>query len=106
MSPATISADWLYRHTELVGFWAAILTTVAFAPQVIRTWRKGGDELSWLMLALFGTGIGLWLLYGILRVSMPLVVANGLTGLQIVFLIGLKVWRSNAFKTLVRTRFE
>ena len=88
------SGNWLYRHTELVGFWAGVLTTVAFAPQVVRTWRRGGEELSWLMLALFGAGIGLWLVYGVLLESMPLILANGLTGLQVVFLIGLKAWRS------------
>ena len=44
--------------TELIGFWAALLTTIAFAPQVLRTWRLGGHELS--MLSLFGAGVTLW----------------------------------------------
>ena len=35
--------------------------------------------LSWMMLALFGTGVGLWFLYGLMRMSGPLMAANGLT---------------------------
>jgi MtN3 and saliva related transmembrane protein len=85
--------SWLSSHTEAIGFWAAILTTVAFAPQVVRTWRVGGEELSWTMLALFGTGIGLWFVYGYLRMSEPLMFANGLTGLRIFLILGLKLWR-------------
>ncbi len=86
------SLDWLRSYAEMIGFWAAILTTVAFAPQVALTWRTGGQGLSWLMLALFGTGVGLWFLYGVLRMSGPLMLANGLTGLQILVLVAVKLW--------------
>jgi MtN3 and saliva related transmembrane protein len=86
--------DWLTAHTETIGFWAAILTTVAFAPQVVRTWRVGGDQLSWAMLALFGAGVGLWFVYGYLRMSEPLMFANGLTMVQVLLIVGLKSWRA------------
>jgi MtN3 and saliva related transmembrane protein len=89
----------IVSHTETIGFWAAILTTVAFAPQVIRTWRVGGDELSWLMLTCFGTGVGLWFVYGYLRMSGPLMLANGLTGLQILVIIGVKFRRATRPQT-------
>jgi MtN3 and saliva related transmembrane protein len=69
---------------EAIGFWAAVLTTAAFVPQVVRTWRLGGRELSWVMLALFGTGVGLWFVYGYLRDSRPIMLANGLTGMQVI----------------------
>ena len=82
----------LQVYTEAIGSCAAVLTTVAFAPQVIRTWRKGGADLSWLMIAMLGAGVWLWFVYGVLRESIPIVAANGLTGLQIVFLAGLKAW--------------
>jgi MtN3 and saliva related transmembrane protein len=81
----------LRSYTEAIGFWAAVLTTIAFAPQVIQAWRTGGEGLSWLMLALFGTGVGLWFLYGLMLMSGPLITANGLTGLQILLLLALKV---------------
>lgn len=84
----------LRSHTEAIGFWAGILTTVAFAPQVVRTWRVGSDGLSWMMLTFFGTGVGLWFVYGYLRMSGPIMFANGLTGLQVLVILGLKVWRA------------
>ena len=71
-------------NVEAIGFWAAVLTTLAFVPQVVRTWRFGGRELSWVMLVLFGTGVGLWFVYGYLRESGPIMLANGLTGLQVI----------------------
>jgi MtN3 and saliva related transmembrane protein len=89
--PASISV-----FTEAIGTLAAILTTVAFAPQAIRAWRMGTEGLSWMMLALFGSGVGLWFVYGILRASGPIMLANGLTGLQVAFILAVKVWRRDA----------
>lgn len=84
----------LAPYNEAIGFWAAFLTTAAFAPQVIRTWRKGGDDLSWAMLMLFGLGVGLWFVYGFLRRSTPIVLANGATGLQVLLILAIKGWRA------------
>ena len=75
---------------QLIGLVAGTLTTVAFAPQVIRTWRLGGHELSWLMLALFGAGVTLWFVYGWQMRSLPLMLANGFTGLQVLLMAGVK----------------
>jgi MtN3 and saliva related transmembrane protein len=88
------SLGWLRGYSEAIGFWAAALTTVAFAPQVVRTWRTGGRDLSWTMLALFGIGVGLWFVYGILQMSGPIMVANGLTGIQVLVILALKIWRA------------
>jgi MtN3 and saliva related transmembrane protein len=88
----TDALHWIQLHSEMIGFWAAVLTTVSFAPQVVETWKTSGEGLSWMMLGLFGSGTGLWFLYGVLQQSGPLMVANGLTGLQIIFLIGMKLW--------------
>ena len=43
------------------------------------------------MLALFGSGVGLWFVYGILRTSVPIVAANGLTEVQVMAIFALKV---------------
>ena len=84
----------LRLYTEVIGSCAAVLTTVSFAPQVVRTWRSGGSGLSWLMLAMLGTGVWLWFVYGVLRGSAPIMAANGVTGLEILFLAALKAWRA------------
>lgn len=86
--------EGLQLYTEGIGACAAILTTAAFTPQVIRTWRTGGAGLSWLMLIMLAAGAWTWFLYGLLRASVPIVAANGLTGLQILFLAGLKAWHA------------
>jgi MtN3 and saliva related transmembrane protein len=80
--------------TETIGTVAGILTTVSFAPQAIRTWRTGGEGLSWSMLVLFGTGVGLWFVYGVLRHSNPIMLANGLTELQVLFIFAVKISRA------------
>jgi MtN3 and saliva related transmembrane protein len=81
----------LGSNVEMIGFWAAVLTTAAFAPQVVRTWQTGGHQLSWAMLALFGAGVSLWFVYGVLRASGPIMLANGLTGLQVVMIVSIKL---------------
>jgi len=84
----------LDTYTELIGYTAAALTTVSFVPQVVRTWRTGGAGLSWSMLGLFGAGVTLWFIYGVLRESWPIMLANGLTDAQVLVLLGLKVRQS------------
>jgi MtN3 and saliva related transmembrane protein len=62
---------------EVVGTLAAVLTTTAFFPQaikIIRTRETGGLSLSmYLMLV---SGVAMWLVYGLLIGSRPLIVAN------------------------------
>lgn len=66
--------------TTLLGFAAATLTTAAFIPQAHKMWRSGrSDDLSLGMVGLFTVGIGLWLGYGILERDLPLIVANSIT---------------------------
>jgi MtN3 and saliva related transmembrane protein len=89
---------WLHDQSELIGYFAGALTTVAFLPQLIRTWRSGGHALSGLMLALFGTGVSLWFVYGLLRMSRPIMLANGLTDLQVLVILILKLRRAHLFK--------
>lgn len=63
-----------------LGFVAGTLTTVAFLPQVIRTWRtKSAKDLSLPMLISFTTGVVCWLIYGLLIDSLPIILANGVT---------------------------
>jgi len=65
---------------QLVGFLAGTLTTLAFVPQVVRTWRRrSGEDLSAGMLVAFSTGVALWLLYGIGTHALPIIAANAVT---------------------------
>ncbi|MGD0232481.1 MAG: SemiSWEET transporter [Syntrophorhabdales bacterium] len=61
----------------VLGLIAGAFTTVAFVPQVIRTWRvKSSSDLSLAMIGLNATGIFLWLIYGLYTRSLPIIVAN------------------------------
>ena len=90
---------WLNDQSEVIGYCAGMLTTVAFLPQVIRTWRFGGHSLSGLMLALFGTGVSLWFVYGFLRNSRPIMLSNGVTDLQVLVILVLKLRRAERIKS-------
>jgi MtN3 and saliva related transmembrane protein len=83
---------FLRTHVDSIGSIAGILTTVSFAPQLVLAWRTKGEGLSWAMLVLFGSGVGLWLGYGILLPSMPVMLANGFTELQIVLIALIKLF--------------
>ena len=76
----------------LLGLIAGSLTTLAFVPQVLKTWRtKSGNDISLGMFLLFSTGVLLWLIYGILIDALPVILANGLTLLLSVAILLLKL---------------
>ena len=64
----------------LIGLAAAFCTTIAFLPQVIKTWRtRSTKDISLVMFVVFTTGIFLWLVYGAMLGDVPLIAANGTT---------------------------
>lgn len=68
------------NETTLIGMFAGVLTTAAFVPQVVKTWRtRKAHDFSWLWLTLFSAGIATWLGYGILMDDIAIVVANAVT---------------------------
>ena len=77
---------------EAYGFLAAILTTVAFLPQVIKTWRrKSAEDISWTMLILFLTGVTFWIIYGVFINSLPIILANLVTFILNTFILLFKI---------------
>jgi MtN3 and saliva related transmembrane protein len=68
------------HHIEIIGYCAAFLTTFAFLPQAIQSWRtKDLTGISLGMYSLFTAGVGLWLIYGLIIEKWPLILANALT---------------------------
>ena len=68
-----------------VGFGAAIGTTAAWFPQVVRTWRtRRARDFSWGYLGLFVMGVSLWTTYGILRRDPVVIIGNGITLLLVI----------------------
>jgi MtN3 and saliva related transmembrane protein len=63
-----------------LGTVAGILTTAAFLPQVVKTWRtRSARDISGAMFGAFSVGVALWIVYGVMVRSAPVVVANGVT---------------------------
>jgi MtN3 and saliva related transmembrane protein len=68
--------DW----AQVLGFVAAILTTVSFVPQVLYCWKtRDTRSISLGMYACFCAGVLLWLVYGLLVSQWPVVAANAVT---------------------------
>ncbi|MBC7799307.1 MAG: SemiSWEET transporter [Gemmatimonadaceae bacterium] len=83
-----------YDVTEAVGLLAGLLTTVAFVPQVVRTRALGSArDFSLKMLLLFVAGIVMWLAYGVLSRSMPVILANAATLLLASYILAVKLRR-------------
>jgi len=75
-----------------VGMLAAVFTTVAFLPQVIKAFKtKHTKDLSLVMYLLFSMGLFLWIVYGFYLGSIPIIVANVITLVFSLFLVGLKI---------------
>lgn len=67
---------------DFLGFVAAFITTASFIPQVIKTVQtKDTSGISLLMYSFFFIGIILWLIYGLLIASKPIILANVFTAL-------------------------
>jgi len=81
--------DW---SITLIGSIAAVCTTAAFVPQVIRVWRlKRADEISLMTFLVLSIGSLVWLTYGLFISSLPVIAANGVTFILVLAILILKV---------------
>lgn len=63
---------------DYTGYAAALCTSGAYVPQVLRVWRtRSTQDISLKMFLVLVTGLALWLIYGLWRGEIPLVAANG-----------------------------
>lgn len=64
-------------NLDVIGYLAATLTTLAFVPQAIMTIRSRDTRaISLWMYVTFTTGIAVWLAYGIVINSRPIIFSN------------------------------
>lgn len=82
-------------HSDLIGYIAAILTTVAFIPQAWLVWRtRSADGVSLGMYSLFTVGVLFWVAYGFMLQAWPIVIANLITLALAGFILTMKVRNS------------
>ena len=78
-----------------LGLLAGALTTAAWLPQLLRTWRRrSAGDLSWFYLVTFGTGVGGWLAYGLLTGDPAILLTNVVTLALVASLVVLKAGTS------------
>ena len=77
---------------NFLGYVAATLTTLAFLPQVFKTWRsRSAKDVSLVMMITFSVGVFLWLLYGLAIQAMPVILANATTLTLALLIVILKI---------------
>ena len=67
-------------NIDIFGYFAAILTTTAFLPQLLKTIKtKKADDVSLSTLIMFIIGVFSWIIYGYKISSAPILFANLIT---------------------------
>ena len=69
-----------HTYIEFYGYFAAITTTAAFLPQLIKILKtKKADDVSLITLIMFICGVCSWIIYGYKISSIPIMIANLIT---------------------------
>jgi MtN3 and saliva related transmembrane protein len=80
-----------------VGLVAAVFTTISLFPQLLKSWKTrwtpSKDNTVATFSMLFCVGIFLWLLYGVWKLDLPMIVANTLSFLQGLLILIIQVRR-------------
>ena len=77
---------------DAIGTVAAVLTTASFVPQAWHSFKtRDVSGVSLGMYSVFTLGVALWLLYGVLLQSWPLMIANSITLVLAAAILGMKL---------------
>jgi MtN3 and saliva related transmembrane protein len=78
--------------TQVVGLFAGICTSSSLLPQLFKTVKqKKADDISkWMLFVLF-TGVATWVVYGILREDLPIIITNSFSLLLNIIMIVLRI---------------
>ncbi len=61
----------------IIGTIAGILTSISMLPQLIKVVReKEVENLSWGMIVVLLSGVSLWVVYGVMKYELPIIVSN------------------------------
>ena len=87
-------------NIEFFGYFAAILTTAAFLPQLIKTLNtKKADDVSLITLIMFICGVGSWIIYGYKISSSPILIANIITFILNLLILISKIYYSKNIRS-------
>lgn len=89
------------EYVSIIGYLAAVLTSIAFLPQVVRTYRT--QDVSGISLPMYGlmsAGVALWIVYGICLRAWPIVLANGTSMALALSVLCMKILFSRTVNTI------
>lgn len=68
------------NYVDILGFFAGICVTISVIPQILKTWKtKKVKDISLLTFGVLTSGIALWVIYGIFKNDMPIIVTNSIS---------------------------
>lgn len=77
---------------ELIGYLAALCTTLSFVPQAVKTIKtRDTSGISLWMYVIFTLGVFLWLMYGVAIRNYPVMIANAVTFALAATILGFKI---------------
>ncbi len=80
--------DWI----KFLGIVAAVLTTAANVPQAIKIIRtRSTESISTMTYILLFSGLVCWLIYGIIRDDLPIILANSVSAALAGIILVLKI---------------
>ncbi|MEL7083422.1 MAG: SemiSWEET transporter [Cyanobacteria bacterium P01_A01_bin.3] len=80
------------QSPDTLGLLAGALTTIAFLPQLIKTWQsQSAEDVSIGMFLLFGAGVVLWGVYGWEIHALPVILTNVVTFVLAAAILVLKI---------------
>lgn len=75
-----------------VGLAAGLLTTISLVPQVTKIWKtRSAKDVSRKMFMAFCLGVALWLVYGIVKGDLPMIIWNSISLVLALSILGMKL---------------
>jgi MtN3 and saliva related transmembrane protein len=78
--------------TQIIGLAAGILTASSLIPQVVKTLKeKKAEDVSLIMLFVLQSGLVLWIVYGIKKDDLPIILTNCFSLLVNIVMVVLRI---------------
>jgi MtN3 and saliva related transmembrane protein len=87
-----VEIEEMIDHIAILGLIAAGFTTVCLLPQLLKVYKtKSTRDISIVMFGLYCGGVFLWLIYGLYRQDIAIIIANSFALTQGLVIIALKL---------------
>lgn len=65
---------------DILGLFAGVCVTISVVPQIVKVWKtKKVKQISLLTFSVLTFGIGIWVVYGILKNDLPIIITNSVS---------------------------